>query len=74
VKAAVFKEKNLLVVEEVPDPKPKDDEVVMMVSYCAICGSDLHRYAYGMMSPGTIMGHEYSGIVSEVGEGVKGLR
>lgn len=74
MKAAVFKEKNLLVVEEVPDPKPKDDEVVIKVSYCAICGSDLHRYAYGMMSPGTIMGHEYSGIVVEVGKNVKGLK
>ena len=51
MKAAVFKEKNLLVVEDVPDPQPRDDEVVMKVSYCAICGSDLHRYSYGMMSP-----------------------
>ena len=74
MKAAVFKEKNLLVVEEVPDPKPKDDEVVMKVSYCAICGSDLHRYHYGMMSPGTIMGHEYSGVVVDVGKSVKGFR
>jgi threonine dehydrogenase-like Zn-dependent dehydrogenase len=74
VKAAVFKEKNLLVVEEVPDPKPKDDEVVMKVSYCAICGSDLHRYHYGMMSPGTIMGHEYSGVIAEVGKKVKGFK
>jgi len=74
MKAAVFKEKNLLVVEDVPDPQPRDDEVVMKVSYCAICGSDLHRYSYGMMSPGTIMGHEYSGIIAEVGKKVKGFK
>jgi threonine dehydrogenase-like Zn-dependent dehydrogenase len=72
MKAAVFKAKNLLVVEDVPDPKPKDDEILMKVSYCAICGSDLHRYCYGMMTPGTIMGHEYSGVVVEVGKNVKG--
>jgi 2-desacetyl-2-hydroxyethyl bacteriochlorophyllide A dehydrogenase len=74
MKAAVFKQKNLLVVEDVPDPKPAEDEIVLKVSYCAICGSDLHRYCYGMMSPGTIMGHEYSGVVAEVGKNVKGLK
>ena len=74
MKAAVFKEKNLLVVEDIPDPQPRDDEVVMKVSYCAICGSDLHRYSYGMMSPGTIMGHEYSGVIAEVGKKVKGFK
>lgn len=74
MKAAVFKEKNLLVVEDVPDPKPKDDEVLIKVRYCAICGSDLHRYCYGMMSAGTIMGHEYSGVVVDMGENVKTFR
>ncbi len=72
--AAVFKEKDLLMVEEVPDPQPKEDDVVLKVSYCAICGSDLHRYHYGMMSPGTIMGHEYSGTIAEVGKNVKGFQ
>ena len=74
MKAAIFKGKNLLVVEEVPDPKPEDDEIIMKVSYCAICGSDLHRYAYGMMSPGTIMGHEFSGEVADFGKNLKGLK
>lgn len=74
MKAAIFKEKNLLVVEDVPDPNPEDDEIIMKVSYCAICGSDLHRYAYGMMSPGTVMGHEFSGEVADFGKNVKGLK
>jgi len=74
MKAAVFKEKNLLVVEDVPDPKPGDNEILLKVGYSAICGSDLHRYYYGMMLPGTIMGHEYSGVVAEVGKNVKGLK
>jgi 2-desacetyl-2-hydroxyethyl bacteriochlorophyllide A dehydrogenase len=67
MKAAVFTEEKRLVVQEVPDPTPEPDEIVMRVAYCAICGSDLHRYAYGMMSPGTIMGHEFSGTVVAVG-------
>jgi threonine dehydrogenase-like Zn-dependent dehydrogenase len=74
MKAAVFKERNLLVVEDVPDPEPKDDEVLLKVSYCAICGSDLHRYHYAMMSPSTIMGHEFSGIIVDMGKNVKGVK
>lgn len=74
MKAAIFKEKNLLVVEDVLDPRPENDEIIMKVSYCAICGSDLHRYAYGMMSPRTIMGHEFSGEIADFGKNVKGFK
>jgi (R,R)-butanediol dehydrogenase/meso-butanediol dehydrogenase/diacetyl reductase len=70
MRAAVFTGEKRLVVQEVPDPTPEPSEIVMRVSYCAICGSDLHRYAYGMMSPGTIMGHEFSGVVAAVGRDV----
>ena len=74
MKAAVFKEKGRMAVEEVPDPKPEADEIILKVKYCSICGSDLHRYAHGMMSPGLIMGHEYAGEVVEVGRNVKGFK
>ncbi len=70
MKSAVFKEAGVLAVEEVPDPKPGPGEAVIKIAYCGICGSDLHRYHYGLMAPGVIMGHEFSGIVSAVGEGV----
>lgn len=70
MKAAVFTEDKRLVVQDVPDPTPDADEIVMQVRYCAICGSDLHRYAYGMMRPGTIMGHEFSGVVVATGKNV----
>jgi (R,R)-butanediol dehydrogenase/meso-butanediol dehydrogenase/diacetyl reductase len=70
MKAAIFTEDKRLIVEEIPDPTPEVDEIVMRVTYCAICGSDLHRYAYGMMSPGTIMGHEFSGEVVAIGKDV----
>jgi len=72
MKAAVFKEKEILAVENISDPEPGDDEIVVQVEYCAICGSDLHRYAFGMMNPGTIMGHEYSGQVVGFGKEVEG--
>jgi threonine dehydrogenase-like Zn-dependent dehydrogenase len=71
MKAAVFQENKRLVVEKVAEPVPEPDEIVMKVAYCAICGSDLHRYAYAMMRPGTIMGHEFSGVVVGMGKNVK---
>ena len=73
MKAAVFKRENLLAVEEVPVPPLGRDEVLIRVKYCAICGSDLHRYAFGMLKPGAIMGHEYVGTVVEMGKEVKGF-
>ncbi|MBI4305748.1 MAG: zinc-binding dehydrogenase [Chloroflexi bacterium] len=72
MRVAVFKRAGLLELEDVSMPRAGPGQVVMKVSYCAICGSDLHRYAYGMMAPGVIMGHEVSGTIVEVGEGVEG--
>ena len=47
----------------------------MKVEYCGICGSDVHGYVHGIVIPvGTVMGHEFSGVVAEVGEEVYGVR
>jgi (R,R)-butanediol dehydrogenase/meso-butanediol dehydrogenase/diacetyl reductase len=64
-------------LREVPDPTPAEGEVVVAVSHCGICGSDLHEYAShgpsmraaGVFQP--VMGHEFTGVVSAVGAGVK---
>jgi len=71
VKAAVFKEKGLLAVEEVATPEPGPGEVLCRVKYCGICGTDLHNYAFGIPSTGSILGHEWCGIVTKLGEGVE---
>ena len=70
MKAAVYKEKGVLQIEDIPEPKIGPHDVLLKVSHCAICGSDLHRYKYGMLSPGSIMGHEYAGVVVEKGSEV----
>jgi len=60
-----------LEVAEVPDPVPEPGQVVVRVSACGICGSDLH--VAGLLgSPGTILGHEIAGVIDEVGAGVDG--
>jgi (R,R)-butanediol dehydrogenase / meso-butanediol dehydrogenase / diacetyl reductase len=75
VKACVYKAPGaMLEVVEVPDPKPSPGEIVVRVRDCGICGSDLHAAKFGFkMPPGTIMGHEFSAVVDEVGAGVTGF-
>lgn len=64
-------------VETVPDPtivSPTD--VIIEVSCTAICGSDLHLYdGYTpMMKKGDVLGHEFAGVVVEVGKDVKRVK
>ncbi|MBI2906665.1 MAG: alcohol dehydrogenase catalytic domain-containing protein [Chloroflexi bacterium] len=54
-----------------PTPEPGPDEVVVKVSYCAICGSDVNRFTTGR-DVGSILGHEFCGKIAAVGEGVEG--
>ena len=69
MKAAILKEQKVLSVEDVETPKAGPGEIVIKVSYCGICGSDLRTFTSGAAS-GAIMGHEPSGVIAEVGEGV----
>ncbi|HVK46109.1 MAG TPA: zinc-dependent alcohol dehydrogenase [Micropruina sp.] len=64
-------------IEEVPDPvieQPTD--AVIRVTSTAICGSDLHLYGVlaPFLTPGDVLGHEFMGIVEEVGDEVGGLQ
>lgn len=51
MKAAVFKEKGLLAVEEIPTPEPGPEEVLCRVKYCGICGTDLNNYSFNIPAP-----------------------
>jgi threonine dehydrogenase-like Zn-dependent dehydrogenase len=60
-------------VDNVPDPKLiAADDILLRVTATAICGSDLHIYRgkIPMMESGDILGHEFMGIVEEVGPAV----
>ena len=64
-------------VEQVPDPVLQaDDDILLRVTATAICGSDLHIYRgkIPMVKDGDILGHEFMGVVEEVGRGVTTLR
>jgi (R,R)-butanediol dehydrogenase/meso-butanediol dehydrogenase/diacetyl reductase len=77
MKAAVFPGVGQpLRVEDVPDPTPGPDEVVLRVQRCGICASDLHLTAQpiDLFPPGVIIGHELAGEIVAIGSKVEGLR
>jgi 2-desacetyl-2-hydroxyethyl bacteriochlorophyllide A dehydrogenase len=73
MKAAVFKKKGYMNVEEISTPKPGPDEVLVKVKYCGICGTDLHNYMFGIVAPGRVIGHEWCGVITELGVNVRTL-
>ena len=85
MRAAVYYGREDLRLESVPEPEAGPGEVKLKVHYNGICGSDLTEYYYGPMTtrdtphPLTgvknpvVMGHELSGTVVSLGEGVEDL-
>ncbi len=75
MQALVVEKPGSAVVRQVPVPKAKKGEIVVQVKRVGICGTDLHIYKGEYLSPYPIIpGHEFSGVVHEVGEGVEGFR
>jgi len=79
MKAAVLYGAKDLRVENVSEPSVSSNQVKVKVEWAGICGSDLHVYADGLSmephplsgkKPPIILGHEFSGTIVEVGDGV----
>lgn len=72
MKALLLKEYKNLEVTDVPTPEIKDDEILVGVRACGICGSDVHGYdgSSGRRVPPLVMGHEASGVVEKIGKNV----
>lgn len=76
MKALVFHRPGKVSVDNMPDPKIEDkNDIILKVTSTAICGSDLHLYNgfIPQVSP-MIIGHEFMGLVEEVGPNIKHLR
>jgi (R,R)-butanediol dehydrogenase/meso-butanediol dehydrogenase/diacetyl reductase len=61
-------------IVDVPDPTPGAGELVLRVSGCGVCGSDLHVSSERFLPGGAIMGHEFAGVVEAIGPGTHGWR
>jgi L-iditol 2-dehydrogenase len=72
MRALVYQGPWTMTLEEVPEPVAQAGEVVISVKAVGICGSDIHGFtgSTGRRIPPMIMGHEFGGVISAVGEGV----
>jgi (R,R)-butanediol dehydrogenase/meso-butanediol dehydrogenase/diacetyl reductase len=59
-----------LVVTDLADPEPASGELLVRVTACGVCGSDLHL-ADAFDAPGLVLGHEFAGEIVEIGPGVE---
>lgn len=78
MKALVIHAPRDLRIEDVPHERPGPGEVEVRIATGGVCGSDLHYYNHGgfgavRLREPMILGHEVSGHVSELGEGVEGF-
>lgn len=70
MRAALVEEDGSFAVATVADPVPGPGDLIVRVTGCGICGSDLKSRP--LMAPGTVMGHEYAGEVVAVGPATEG--
>lgn len=72
MKAAVTLNKETVIVKEVQKPVPQDDEVLIHVLTAGICGGDVRVYngTFPYLNYPIINGHEFCGIVEEIGKNV----
>lgn len=74
MKSAVFYGKHDLRIEESGTPKVGPSDILIQVKACGICGTDVHIYegdkGAADVTPPTILGHEFSGVISKVGDQV----
>ena len=71
MKALQLKGPESIALEEIPVPQILDNEVLVEVKYCGICGSDIHAYKVPEVFPaGAFLGHELSGVVAAAGNNV----
>lgn len=76
IRAALYRGEKKFTLEEKPVIPPAAGEVQLDVGYCGICGTDLHIYLGHMdqrVGFERTIGHEMSGVIAALGDGVTGL-
>jgi len=67
----VYDKKEQLKLANLPMPQIEDDEALLKVDFCGVCGSDLVKIKKGLVPEGTVLGHEVVGTIVEIGSQVK---
>ena len=75
MKALVYEGPKLMNIRKLPVPSPQPGEVLIRIERVGICGSELSGYLgqNSLRKPPLVMGHEFSGVVAEIGEDVAKL-
>jgi len=74
MKALYYSSARNFTIKEVPIPKIQDDEVLLKVTYCGVCGTDAHIHEGEFISQFPLIpGHEAVGVAVEVGKDVEGF-
>ncbi|MGB7549525.1 MAG: galactitol-1-phosphate 5-dehydrogenase [Terracidiphilus sp.] len=76
MKALVLSAYKQLDMVILPQPQPAEDELLIRIKACGICGSDVHGYdgSTGRRLPPIVMGHEAAGVVESVGSAASNFR
>ena len=76
MKALVYEGPKLMNIRKLPVPSPQPGEVLIRIERVGICGSELSGYLghNSLRKPPLVMGHEFSGVVAEIGDGVAKLK
>lgn len=72
----IYNDRDIL-LGDAPDPQIGPDEVLVATHHAGICGTDLHIYRgefHGRVEYPAILGHEFGGIIQEIGKDVNGFR
>ncbi|MCG3133929.1 MAG: Sorbitol dehydrogenase [Planctomycetes bacterium] len=73
MRAAVYRGKGDVRVEDVPVPEIAAGELLVRIDCCGVCWTDLKKVDYGTVPPPRIFGHEMAGVVAAAGAGVRGF-
>jgi L-iditol 2-dehydrogenase len=76
MRALLLSDYKVLSVVDMPTPEVGDDDVLVRVRACGICGSDIHGYdgSTGRRIPPLVMGHEAAGVIERTGRAVDGFK
>ncbi len=74
MKVCTYQAMDSFLIEDRDVPGITDDEMLVKTKMVGICGTDIHKAMHRTVKPGTILGHEISGVVHDAGKNVHGFK